>query len=173
MDKRLLVTRAKRGDAEAFAELYGDIYQNLYRFALYTLRNTQDAEDVVSAAVMEAYGTIGKLRKDESFSAWMYRIVANMCRRKMRGYYVETEELTEENGGWDGFVWGDPREEYLDVRRAFLALSAQERMIVGMHVFCGYRTREIAEILEMNENTVRSKESRALRKMRTDLEGAK
>ena len=50
MDERLLVKRAKRGDTAAFAELYGPIYKRLYQFALYTLGNTQDAEDVVSAA---------------------------------------------------------------------------------------------------------------------------
>ena len=77
MDERLLVKRAKRGDTAAFAELYGTIYKRLYRFALYTLGNTQDAEDVVSAAVMEAFENIGKLRKEDAFSAWMYRIVAN------------------------------------------------------------------------------------------------
>ena len=101
MDERLLVKRAKRGDTAAFAELYGTIYKRLYQFALYTLGNTQDAEDVVSAAVMEAFENIGKLRKEDAFSAWMYRIVANMCKQKMREYYQRGEELTEENGGWD------------------------------------------------------------------------
>lgn len=90
------------------------------------------------------------------FSAWMYRIVANMCKQKMREYYQRGEELTEENGGWDGYVWGDTREEYIEVRRAFLTMDEEDRMIVGMHVFGGYKTREIAQILAMNENTVRS-----------------
>ena len=70
MDERLLVKRAKRGDTAAFAELYGTIYKRLYQFALYTLGNTQDAEDVVSAAVMEAFENIGKLRKEDAFSVW-------------------------------------------------------------------------------------------------------
>ena len=42
-----LVRRAKRGDVDAFAELYAGIYKDMYRFALYTLRNTSDAEDAV------------------------------------------------------------------------------------------------------------------------------
>ena len=76
MDERLLVKRAKRGDTAAFAELYGTIYKRLYQFALYTLGNTQDAEDVVSAAVMEAFENIGKLRKEDAFSAWMVIVEA-------------------------------------------------------------------------------------------------
>ena len=41
MDDRLLVKRAKRGDVDAFAELYGKIYEKLYRFAFYMLKNAQ------------------------------------------------------------------------------------------------------------------------------------
>ena len=76
MDERLLVKKAKRGDTAAFAELYGTIYKRLYRFALYTLGNTQDAEDVVSAAVMEAFENIGKLRKEDAFIV-SWQICAN------------------------------------------------------------------------------------------------
>lgn len=101
MDERLLVKRAKRGDTAAFAELYGTIYKRLYRFALYTLGNTQDAEDVVSAAVMEAFENIGKLRKEDAFSAWMYRIVANMCKQKMPGI-LSTGRRTDGRKRWLG-----------------------------------------------------------------------
>jgi len=171
MEERLLVKRAKRGDVDAFAELYGTIYKKLYQFALYTLKNPEDAEDAVSEAVTDAFATIGSLKKEEAFSSWMYRIVANKCNRKMREYYERKEELTEENAGADRDVWCDTREEYMEVRRTFFELSHEERMIVGMHVFFGYKTREIAQMLQMNENTVRSKESRAIQRMGSRLKG--
>ena len=101
MDERLLVKRAKRGDTAAFAELYGTIYKRLYQFALYTLGNTQDAEDVVSAAVMEAFENIGKLRKEDAFSAWMYRIVANMCKTENAGI-LSTGRRTDGRKRWLG-----------------------------------------------------------------------
>ena len=84
MEERMLVKRAKRGDADAFGELYGQIYRKLYAFALYTLGREQDAEDAVSEAVTDAFATIGLLKKEESFAGWIYRIVANKCRQKMR-----------------------------------------------------------------------------------------
>ena len=96
---------------------------------------------------------------------------SNIRKQKMREYYQRGEELTEENGGWDGYVWGDTREEYIEVRRAFLTMDEEDRMIVGMHVFGGYKTREIAQILAMNENTVRSREHRALQRMEKQLKG--
>ena len=64
-----LVRRAKRGDVDAFAELYAGIYKDMYRFALYTLRNTSDAEDAVSDAVTDAFASIRKLSSEEALRA--------------------------------------------------------------------------------------------------------
>ena len=50
-----LIRRAKRGDIKAFSQLYARIYKDLYRFALYMTRHTQDAEDAVSEAVLSAW----------------------------------------------------------------------------------------------------------------------
>ena len=49
------IKKAKSGDTGAFAELYRTIYADLYRFALYTLKNPADAEDAVSETVMDAF----------------------------------------------------------------------------------------------------------------------
>lgn len=169
-----MVKRAKRGDIDAFGELYGQIYKKLYAFALYTLGRPADAEDAVSEAVTDAFETIGLLKKEESFASWMYRIVSNKCRQRMREYYRQGDELTEELLVSETSLedcWTDTREEYIEVRRAFLELSDEERRIIGLHVFFGYRTREIAEFMDMNENTVRSKESRALKKLGYRLKG--
>ena len=53
----------------------------------------------------------------------------------------------------------------LDVRNAFFILSEEEQLIVGLSVFGGYNSSEIADMLKLNANTVRSKRSRALSKM--------
>lgn len=157
-----LVKKAKRGDTEAFAALYEEIYENMYRFALYTLRNTADAEDVVSEAVMDAFASIRKLRSEEAFRSWIFQILSNKCKDKLREYTKKTTGLEEalfETGRIQG------PEEGVIVRKLFFELADEERLIIGMHLFCGYKSREIAEILHMNENTVRSKESRGLKKM--------
>ena len=53
----------------------------------------------------------------------------------------------------------------MDLCKVFSELSPEERLIVGMHIFFGYKTREIAKVMKLNDSTVRSKESRALKKM--------
>lgn len=166
-EERVLVKRAKRGDAEAFGELYERVYKKLYAYAYYTLKRPEDAEDVVSEAVMDAFASIGKLKKEEAFAGWIFRIVANKCNRKIREYYRREEELTEEirNTADIQPEWNDEREEHIEVREAYLALPEEERRIIGMHVFFGYTTKEIAAHLDMNENTVRSREHRALKRL--------
>jgi RNA polymerase sigma-70 factor (ECF subfamily) len=183
--ERFLVKRAKHGDVEAFAQLYEKIYQNLYRFALYTLKNPQDAEDVVSDTVADGFAQIGQLKKEDAFSSWMYRILTNKCNRKIRDYYGQRTQTDSsilesvedgENAPAQAAIssdseWTSRQEEHMDVRDAFFELADEERLILAMHLFLGYTSKEIAAFLEMNENTVRSRESRALQKMGNRLKG--
>lgn len=162
-----LVRKAKVGDTEAFAALYAEIYENMYRFALYTLRNTADAEDVVSEAVTEAFVSIKRLRSEHAFRSWMFQILSNKCKDKLREYSTKTVELDEAAEQSKQTVGP---EEGAIIRKIFFELPDDERLIIGMHLFCGYKSREIAEILHMNENTVRSKESRGLKKLAGNMQ---
>ena len=171
-EQNKLARRAKRGDVEAFGLLYRDIYQDLYRFALYTLGNPTDAQDVVSDTVVDAFASIRKLRSEEAFRGWIFRILSNKCKRRFGSISGHTAELTEEvllHAAVDHSM--DEKAEHLLVRELFWKLEEEERLILAMHLFAGYTSREIAKHLQMNENTVRSRESRALKRMRKQLEG--
>lgn len=162
----LLIKRAKKGDTEAFAELYEQVYIDLYRFALYTMRHPQDAEDVVSETVAAAYENILKLKKDEAFRAWIFKILVNNCRinlRKQRG--KKENPISEEPEQSENPDYAQAH----DVREAFAGLSEEEREIVGMTVFGGYTSAELERMLGINSNTIRSKRSRALAKLAQKL----
>lgn len=159
----ILVRKARRGDVKAFAELYGRVYKELYKFAFYTMKNMQDAEDVVSEAVIAAYENIKKLKKEESFRNWIFTILANQCRRKLLRKKI-TEELPEDMSVTHNF------EEIYDVREAFQGLEEEDRLIVACSVLGGYASEEIGEMLDMNPATVRSRKRRAMEKMRQMLE---
>lgn len=156
------VQKAKRGDATAFANLYRQVYTDLYRFALYTLKNKSDAEDAVSETVVDAFATIKNLRREESFKSWIFRILYHKCKDKLKEYTKKTEELPEE---YREVAAGENVEQGVVMRELFYELPQEERLIIGMHLFAGYTSKEIAGLLHMNENTVRSKESRALKKL--------
>lgn len=156
------VKKAKRGDAIAFAGLYQQIYADLYRFALYTLKNKSDAEDAVSEAVVDAFASIKKLRREEAFKGWIFRILYNKCKDKLREYTKKEEELPED---YKEVSAVEKVEDDAVMRALFFELGEEERFIISMHLFAGYTGKEIAKILGLNENTVRSKESRALKKL--------
>lgn len=159
----ILVRRAKRGDVKAFAELYSRVYKDLYKFAVYTMKNQQDAEDVVSEAVIAAYENIKKLKKEEAFKNWIFTILANQCKKRLM-VKETTEELPEELG-----VMHHELEEQQDVRTAFHELNEEDRLIVACSVLGGYASDEIGKMLDMNPATVRSRKSRAMEKMRQKL----
>lgn len=68
-----LIKQAKTGDVHAFARLYEIIYQDLYHFALYTLKNPADAEDIVSETVTDAFVQIGQLKKSNPLRHGSFR----------------------------------------------------------------------------------------------------
>ena len=152
-----------RCNAETFAQMYEAVYMDLYRFAVCIMRNRQEAEDAVSEAVVAAYENIGKLRSRDAFKNWIFTILANICRKKIKKASRKMEQSGE---AFTLFASEEPDySEMIDVRQAFFIVSDEEQEIVGLSVFAGYNSQEIAQMLRMNPNTVRSKRSRALQKM--------
>lgn len=160
--KEELVAKAKKGDIEAFSKLYEEIYIDLYKLALYTLNNSSDAEDIVSETVVAAFEGISKLKNGKLFKNWIIKILINKCRKFMKKKKVVNLESLEEA------LYTDFEENY-DVKEAFKKLSYEERMILSLVVFSGYSSYEVSEILNIKSNTVRSKQSRALGKLRNIL----
>ena len=166
-----LVRLAKEKDANAFSLLYEMVYTDLYRMALYTLGNSQDAEDTVSETVLDAYVQIGSLRDETAFRRWIFHILGNKCKHKIREYIRERDRRAQEPSE----ALQVPSEkasmemeniiDRQDIAHAFAALEPEERFIVTMVVYGGYNSREIAELLHKNRNTIRSKYRRSLEKM--------
>ncbi|MGC4018754.1 MAG: RNA polymerase sigma factor [Muricomes sp.] len=159
-----LIQKSRQRDVKAFSELYARIHKELYKFALYTLKHPQDAEDAVSETVIAAYENIGSLKKEESFRSWIFQILSNQCKKRFRDM-PQTTELEPDLAA--------PDRDYAqshDVQKAFGILNEDERMIVAFSIFGGYQSDEIGKMMEQNPATVRSKKTRALEKMRKVLE---
>ena len=172
-----LVKMAVDGDARSFAELYESVYKDLYKAALYTLRNPHDAENVVSDTALDAFVGIGKLRDPKNFRAWIFRILSNKCNRYIREY-VKTREMVSEVSFDDVLGVSEAGSDTIKsiedksiIEQAFSILSNEEKEIVTMTVYGEMDSNEIASSMNINRNTVRSKYSRALRKMRQFLGG--
>ncbi len=161
------VKRAKSGDKAAFGELYAHYYKEMYRYAYYALRHEQDAQDVVAETVASAYAQIGKLKNEEAFPMWIFKILSNQIKRKMKTYVKEKhtvplEEISEQTTGLTD-------EEHFDLHKALDALQERDRQIVILSVLEGFTSNEIASIFGMNPATVRSRAFRAMKQLRQIL----
>lgn len=162
-----IIRRARAGDKQAFAQLYVQQKDRLYRYAYFQLGNAQDAQDAVSDCVVEAYCGIAQLQSEKAFAAWIFRILYRVCCAAIRrNADRRVEEPLEDNA----HLAREDTHLAPELEEALAILSPEDKDIVLLSVVAGYKTREIAEMLHLNHATVRSKLSRALAKMKTFLE---
>ena len=93
-------------DAKAFSKLYEQVYQDLYRYALCLMRDPHEAEDAVSAAVLSAYEHIHKLRKEEAFKSWIFTILSNVCKKRLKQVAKEgiQQKIFSRKDRWKEFM---------------------------------------------------------------------
>lgn len=170
-----LVVKASKGDKDAFSDLYYSCYKDLYKFALYTIGDADEAADVVSDTFVEIWKGIGNLRDPSSFGSWAFKILSVRCKKqlseiiKRRGEYnfddlIETPLEGSENIEED-------ISESVSLVSALSKLDGEERMIVLLSVLHGYTNREIAGMIGKPQGTVSSKLHRTYAKLREMLGG--
>lgn len=173
-EERAVILRVQQGDANAFEALVTAYQKQVYNLALRTVGNTEDAADLSQEAFLRAYRSIGSFRGDSKFSVWLYRLTTNICidflRSKGRKPTVsltvenddeETEELDVADERFD------PEEQYQRkalrqaVQRGLSQLPEEFRTILILREVEGMRYDEIAELLHLEEGTVKSRLFRA------------
>lgn len=170
-----LVVKASNGNKDAFSDLYYSCYKDLYKFALYTLGDEEDAADVVSDAFVEMWKGIGKLRDPSSFCPWAFRILSTKCkieiseRIKRRATYNIDDLIETPSSGSENIE--EDISESASLAAALSKLEGEERMIVVLSVLHGYTHKEIAEMIGKPQGTVSSKLHRTYAKLREMLGG--
>lgn len=160
-----LIHSARRGDVSAFGSLYEQHATGMYKFALWYLKDPDDAEDAVQNCVLSAFRNIASVKKPESFRSWLFQILANACKDILRDKQKRGDLSIEEA---DAPVFDDYEDG--SFTRMLSALNDEERRIVTLSVLGGFNSREISRLMKINENTVRSKLSRSLKKIRDRYE---
>ena len=159
------------GDKEAFRKIYEATKSTVFGLALSILKNRQDAEDVMHDAYIKIYTGAPSYRPCGKPVSWMISIVRNLCLNRLRDE-SRTADLPEdhpEEADPEDLIEQSTAKMVLDA--AMNVLDDDERQIVMLHAVTGYRHREIADLLGLPQGTVLSKYNRALKKMRTELNG--
>jgi RNA polymerase sigma-70 factor (ECF subfamily) len=169
-DDRALVARFRQGDREAFAELVVRYQGPVYNAAFWVVRRAEDASDICQTAFLKAAERIDDYDPRFKFFSWLYRITLNEALNLVRDRGRE-EELDETIDlpapGADG------PEERLQaaqrsgrVQQALMKLSTRDRVVVSLRHFSELSYAEIAEVLDLDEKTVKSRLFEARQRLR-------
>lgn len=155
-------------EKEEFIELMMGLEADLFHLALSILRKEQDCSDAVQEAVVKAYANRHTLRNSAYFKTWIMRILINECYsllRRQKRVVPMAEDMPDMQADFKDYV----REEYLDLYQAIDALKQKDRICVLLYYIEGYPVRQIAEILDMPEGTVKSRLRRARMQLKDKL----
>lgn len=150
-----LVQKAQNGDKEAFITLIEENKQALYKIAVSILKNDVDAADAIQDTVLSSYENLQGLREPKFFKTWLTRILINHCNRILKerkrmisiNEYPEIESAQNDTSSREFLVLLNQMEE-------------QYRIVLLLYYVEGFSIKEIGTILEMNENTVKTRLSR-------------
>jgi RNA polymerase sigma-70 factor (ECF subfamily) len=170
MDISFLVKKAKDRDITAFTELYSMFSEDMYRFALYMLNSKEDAEDAVQETVITAFKSIGNLRDDSLFKSWLFKILSNQCKAQIKKNKKNPETLPE-----DDYIFLMEDESVstqfnsVELVEALKSLTPPDGQIVLLSIIGGFKSDELSKIYNLSPSTIRSKQKRALEKLRIAL----
>ena len=168
----ILLQRIKNKDKKAFEELYNRYAAYATRVALAITRRSDLAGDAVQETFIRVYFNIDKFQIGRPFEPWLYRILVNECNRILKqgkkvtyiGDYMDYDE---------NFSHEDRRsfEEYEELYKAVDSLTDKLRIPVILKYLKGFKEAEIAEILDLNVNTVKSRLYKGRQKLKKALAG--
>ena len=154
---------------EIVSQLILENYNQYYRLAYSYVHNEADANDIVQNGAYKAIKSSSTLKKPEFATTWVYRIMLNECFQYVRQPKHSSYENMLEEHGVEMRAMEDTYEN-VDLQRALDALPKKDKAIIILKYFEDKRLEEIAEILNENINTVKSRLYRTMKKLRSVLE---
>lgn len=176
-DDQALVAASRTGDKAAFANLVRRYFRPVYNAAYRVLGNEDDAADATQSVFLKVHERLGDYDPRYRFFSWLYRIAMNesidVLRRNIR------QEPLQDDVDYPGDERDGPesRLEAAQVSRriqsALMRMKADDRVVISLRHFSECSYREIGEILDLDEKTVKSRLFEARTRMRTLLRDLK
>jgi RNA polymerase sigma-70 factor, ECF subfamily len=178
-----LIQRAKLGDTGAFEQLVFRYDKQVLTIAARYVQSSEDAKDIYQEVFLRVFRSLPRFQLRSQFSTWLFRITTNVClthraKRKRHTHTSLSQDSDDEHGGSRAEAISDSsatdeRAEHSDtafhVTQAVGTLSPKQKMVFTMKYYDGYKIREIAQMMGLNEGTVKRYLFAATRKVRTSL----
>lgn len=164
------VIAARDGDEQAFSVLYENYYYFAYHAAFKLTSCDADAKDAVQMSFIQVHKSIGSLKKPEFFPLWLHRIVTSKCKDIFRAnrdvtydneYFRYNSKIIEHRTYFladKQMHFDSDRDVFMEL---FLTLSDEMQEVLWLFYFEDMKISEIASLLHVNENTIKSRMRRA------------
>ena len=157
------LTLARKGDKDAFLKLIQNVKTKLYKTGMAILKNDDDVCDALQETLINAYKKIDTLNNPEYFNTWMVRIMINNCYeiiRKNKKEALKTEKLQQNSN-----YFYDLYCEKADLEILLNKKEEDLRMVTVLFYYDDIQVKDISKILKIPEGTVKSRLSRARKKI--------
>ena len=172
--ERELVSRARAGDTAAFEQLMLDNQDRVYTLCLRMTGDREDALDLAQETFFNAWRGLSSFQGNSSFSTWVYRLASNACidflrKRKRRQQGESPHSLDDEEAGWaEPADWEQDPHRKLEqsergraLARGLERLPEYQRRPLVLRELSGLSYQEIAQALDLDLGTVKSRIARA------------
>jgi len=179
-----LIDRARQGDVKAFEELVYKYDKHVLAIAYSYHNSGDDAKDIYQEVFLRVYKNIKNFEGKSEFSTWLHRITVNVCithhSKKKRISYIPLHQIIDEEGENKSYhkemITGSTsdqqtldKEIYDNMQKIIDSLSGKQKMAVTLKYYNDMKIREIAEVMNCNEGTIKRYLFDAIRRMRTKL----
>lgn len=170
MTEQVLVKKLKRKDEAAYEEIVNTYANKLFKVCYLMLKDEKEAEDVVQETFIKVFKNIASFRGESSIYTWIYRIALNISRDVIR----KRQEVLSFEDEWIGEEDVEEKvEESIDrevLRRSLKSLNPIYRECLILFYFEDLSIREISQILDESEGTIKSKLSRGRKLLKNSVE---
>jgi len=174
--EKSLIQQVQKGDLEAYGEIIRAYQDSVFSVCLRILGNTQEAEDLTQDAFLRAYRNISRYDPSRPFGPWMRVLAANLCYNHLKKARLEQTPLEDERDSIQEDSRRGPEkilelsQEQQDLYHKIWQLPDNQRIALELRHFQGLSYQEMAEVLDLPLNTVRSHLYRARQKLAELLE---
>ena len=158
------ILKIAAGDHEALRIIHKYMHRQIYAVAYSVLRDFTLSDDIVQETYVKIMEKAVSYEKETKARAWILSIARNLAIDiyRKRSFDCSSENIEEEDNHFDeGSVLVS-----MEVKRALDSLDDEERQIVTLKVYAGLKHKEIAHLLEINDESCKKKYQRAIAKLR-------
>jgi len=171
-DDRELIRRFQKGDESAFNELVRKYQKSIYQIARRLLGSHEEAEDLSQEVFIKAYRGLAGFRSDAGFFTWIYRITVNSALNVLRKKKLR-QILSLENVGFSIASRSAAPDQQIEKEEALQAISRainrlpkMQKIVFTLRHDQKLTHKEIAQILNRDEGTVKANYHHAIRKLK-------